>query len=281
MCSTASSSSCSSSSCSSSKLFASAPEASSTPSGRRFSFARSALRPAHPASEPFLHDLMQAKCACILPLCLLGPTRNQKDQQRSYAVGWLHLQNLRFPQEVGRRHLEGRPQPRFLMFPAPRPGDLQAGHQNAHPLQARAQTQIARQSQPHQSQRVSPHYHIDDVANDARGQMRERGLVLPLHPGDGRDFPPQARPDDPQPGFDNNLDGFLQRPETHDGFRRNRQRLPAERALPALPSQDKYCPLGFLVSGFKVKFLNTISAQHHNPSFLGVGGVDKHFVGHG
>jgi hypothetical protein len=30
---------------------------------------------------------------------------------------------------------------------------------------------------------------------------------------------------------------------------------------------------------FKVEFFYAAVAQHHNPSFLGVGGIDKHLVG--
>ena len=37
--------------------------------------------------------------------------------------------------------------------------------------------------------------------------------------------------------------------------------------------------LAFIL-GFKVKFINLVSVCHHNASFLGVGGVDKHFLSH-
>jgi hypothetical protein len=36
----------------------------------------------------------------------------------------------------------------------------------------------------------------------------------------------------------------------------------------------------FLVRGFEVEFLYAVPAEHHNPSLLGMGCVDKHFVGH-
>ena len=35
------------------------------------------------------------------------------------------------------------------------------------------------------------------------------------------------------------------------------------------------------VCSFKVKLFDSIAAEHHDPGFLGVGRVDKHFVGHG
>ena len=35
-----------------------------------------------------------------------------------------------------------------------------------------------------------------------------------------------------------------------------------------------------LAGGFEVKFLYAIASQNHNPGFLGMGGVDDHFVGH-
>ena len=34
------------------------------------------------------------------------------------------------------------------------------------------------------------------------------------------------------------------------------------------------------VFGFKVEFFNLVPVDHHNPSFLGVGGVDKHLLCH-
>ena len=35
-----------------------------------------------------------------------------------------------------------------------------------------------------------------------------------------------------------------------------------------------------LVYCFKVEFLDLVSVDHHNPSFLGMGGVDEHFLSH-
>jgi hypothetical protein len=32
------------------------------------------------------------------------------------------------------------------------------------------------------------------------------------------------------------------------------------------------------VDGFKVEFLDLVSVDHDHPSFLGVGGIDKHFL---
>ncbi len=34
------------------------------------------------------------------------------------------------------------------------------------------------------------------------------------------------------------------------------------------------------VGGFEIEFLDFVTAYHHHPSFLRVGGVYKHFVGH-
>ena len=36
----------------------------------------------------------------------------------------------------------------------------------------------------------------------------------------------------------------------------------------------------FLIGGLEIEFLDFITAQHHNPGFFRVGGVDQHFVGH-
>ena len=36
----------------------------------------------------------------------------------------------------------------------------------------------------------------------------------------------------------------------------------------------------FSVSGFEVEFLDPVSANHHNPCFFRVGGIDQHFVRH-
>jgi hypothetical protein len=34
------------------------------------------------------------------------------------------------------------------------------------------------------------------------------------------------------------------------------------------------------IGGLEVEFLDAVAAYHHHPRFLGVGGVDEHFIGH-
>jgi hypothetical protein len=36
----------------------------------------------------------------------------------------------------------------------------------------------------------------------------------------------------------------------------------------------------FALSGLEIKLFDAIAADHDNPGFLRVGGIDKHFVGH-
>jgi hypothetical protein len=36
----------------------------------------------------------------------------------------------------------------------------------------------------------------------------------------------------------------------------------------------------FALRGLEIKFFDAVAADHDDPSFLRVGGIDKHFVGH-